>query len=230
MHGQTHSSVRAFHSTGVGILAFCRHVEGVIVDFGEAVFILVSVGGLALWEVLTLILFVGVAAFLIVVHLAAFIAVSAPAGGLVCLLFHLRRKGGYFREGLLGAARWACWFLPWLHYVLYGRRGRPAPVWLVWSGYSALFLVWLAGPIAGGFALAELSSADPLVQDSWLRYLLYLLPVANIAGLGWSVIMVASKFRKYSFGVLGAYHMAPFGLCMAGCLVAYLCSPVKLIG
>lgn len=49
-----------------------------------------------------------------------------------------------------------------------------------------------------------------------------LLPVANLAGLGWSVIIIAVDFRKRAFGVLGARHITPFGLCMAGCLVAYL--------
>lgn len=132
-------------------------------DSSEAISHLLSVSGLAAWEVMVLLLFVGLLALLLVAHLAALIAVTAPVGGLMCLLFGLRREEGRTREFLLGTVRWACWFLPWLHYVLYGRRGRQAPGWLVWSGYAALFTVWLAGPIAGGFVFAEFASVDPRV-------------------------------------------------------------------
>ena len=108
------------------------------------------------------------------------------------------------------------------------RPVRQAPVWLVWSGYAALFSVWVAGPIAGGFAFAAVSSVDPNVEDSGLGFLLYLLPVTNLAGLGWSVVMVVLEFNERSFAVMGARQMVPFGLCMAGCLVPYLFLPVKL--
>ena len=200
-------------------------------DSGEAVFLLMSVGVLAAWEVMTLLFLVGLFAFLIVACLAALIAVTAPAGGLVCLLFRSGRKEGHFRKFLPGTVRWAFWFLPWLHYVLYGRRGRPAPVWLVWSGYAILFSVWLLGPIAGGFFFAYLASVDPRVEDSGLGYLLYLLPVANIAGLGWSVVVVVLEFKEHSFRVMGGRHVAPFGLCMAGCLVSFFCYlPYRLMG
>ena len=151
-------------------------------------------------EVMILLVLVGLSTLLVVAHLAALIAVTAPAGGAVCLLFRSRRKEGHFSEFLLGTVCWACCFLPWLHYVLYGRRRRQAPVWLVWSGYAALFSVWVAGPIAGGFAFAAVASVDTLVEDSGLGFLLYLLPVTNLVGLGWSVVTVVSDFRDRSFG------------------------------
>ena len=177
-----------------------------------------------------LLLAVGLFALLIIAHLAALIAVTAPVGGVVRLLFRSGRKGGYYREFLLGTACWAFWFLPWLHYILYGRGDQPVPVWLVWAGYAMLFSVWLAGPIAGGFAFANLASVDPRVEDSGLGFLLYLIPVSNIVGMAWSLIMVFSEFRNQSFGVLGARHMTPFGLCMAGSLVAFVCLPSRLFG
>ena len=200
-------------------------------DLGESVFLVVAVGGLAPWEVMAFLLFVGLFAFLIVACLAAFIAVTAPVGGVVCLLFRLRWRDGRFRDFLLGTIRWACWFLPWLHYVLYGRRGSQAPVWLVWTGYAILFLVWLLGPTAGGFAFAELASEFYNLNDIGLGFVPYLLPLSNIAGLAGSAVMVVLEFKERSFAVMGARQMVPFALCMAGCLVSFFCYfPIRLMG
>ena len=200
-------------------------------DLGEAVFLVVPVGGLAPWEVIALLLFVGLFAFLVVACLAAFIAVTAPVGGVVCLLFRSRRGDERFRDFLLGTVRWACWFLPWLHYVLYARRGRRAPVSMVGTGYAILFLVWLLGPIAGGFVLAAMASEFYNLNDMGLGFVPYLLPLSNMAGLAWSGVMVVLEFKERSFAVVGTRQMAPFALCMAGCLVSLFCYlPIRLMG
>lgn len=113
--------------------------------------------------------------------------------------------------------------MPWLHDVLCARRGRQTPVWMVWAGYVVLFSGWLLGPVAGGFVLANLASEFYNLNDIGLRFVLYLLPLSHIAGLGWSAVMAVLEFRERSFAVMDARQMAPFALCMAGCLIALFC-------
>lgn len=180
---------------------------------------------------MVLLFFALLSAVLIVACLAALISVTAPVGGAVCHLFRSRQGDGRSRDFLLGTVLWACWFLPWLHYVLYAKLGRQAPVSMVWLGYVVLLFFWLLGPVAGGFVLAAMASEFYNLDDIGLGFVAYLLPLSNIAGLGWSVVMVVLEFKERSFAVIGGMQMAPFALCTAGCLVSLFCYlPIWLRG
>ncbi len=137
------------------------------------------------------------------------LAVTSPIGAFMCCNSARRRGRNATRHALAGALYWTCWFLPWI-YFLYWNDGREAPSWLVKAGYGLLFTTWLAGPVGGGFFLADAGS-------DLLRAWMILVACVNLIGVMASVkILISTDWPRPHGEYPSVVGIVPFGLAAVG--------------
>ena len=106
------------------------------------------------------------------------LVVTAPVGALLCRSWLSPQDDrAALRTLVAGAVCWASGFIPWI-YLACEIKGRTVPRRTVKTAYTALFVVWLVGPVIGGVFSASVSSSDVAV----------FFPVASL--LAWLVSLV----------------------------------------